>query len=53
MVLGNKAPLTVELDDKGERMARVHAYTAGVYFAETTSAKATLLCLGQGCDTYP
>ena len=36
--------VTMELADNGEKMARVHAYTGGVYFSETTSAKATLLC---------
>ena len=36
--------ITVELGDDGEKMARVHAYTAGVYFAESTAAKVTLLC---------
>jgi hypothetical protein len=45
--------LTVELGDDGEKTARLNAYTAGVYFAETTSAKATLLCLEQGWSIQP
>ena len=39
-----KASVTVELGDDGEKMARVNAYTGGIYFSETTKAKATLIC---------
>ena len=45
--------LTVEVGDDGERMARIHAYTAGVYFSTTTAAKVTLLCLEKGCSIQP